>query len=134
MSTRLQPDIRELLHDALTKRAAGVTPTDEERKRTAADLRTLLAVLAQKHEFVTGQLVEAKHRCQNKSADRGGVAIVSRLLPTPIMHSETDVGSCYFREPIDMVIGVLEHDGVIVEYHVDSRRYQPYTGPLPVTQ
>ena len=107
-------------------------PTLDSRT-AAALLRNHYAQLVTKYTFTEGMLVEDKPGNENKKAPRGGVAIVTRLLATPVMGGDADSGSPYFNESLDMVIGQLSADRMLMEYHVDSRRYQPYTGPVPLT-
>ncbi len=49
------------------------------------------------------------------------------MLLEPIFDSEEGTGSAYFREPLDIVLGVLE-EGSFLCLYFDSRRFEPYTG------
>jgi hypothetical protein len=51
--------------------------------------------------------------------------VVERL-SAPILDHETESGMTYYREPLDLLLGILHRDGDFLVYHFDSRRFQPY--------
>ena len=61
----------------------------------------------------------------------GKPGIVVSVLETPVFDGE-ESGSTYFREPLDIVIGVFldsgEHRGDFYVFHTSSERYQPWHG------
>ena len=56
----------------------------------------------------------------------GHPAIVVELLDPPLLDHEEEAGMTYYREPLDMQMGILHRDGDFLVYHFDSRRFQPY--------
>ena len=56
----------------------------------------------------------------------GQPAIVVERLSAPILDHETESGMTYYREPLDLLLGILHRDGDFLVYHFDSRRFQPY--------
>jgi len=77
--------------------------------------------------FIKGQLVTWKLGLKNKQKPRiGEPAIVVKVLENPIFDTEQNSGSPYFKEPLDMIIGVFEeeHEAFIL-FHVDKRRFKP---------
>ena len=56
----------------------------------------------------------------------GHPAIVMELLDPPILDHEEESGITYYREPLDMQMGILHRDGDFLVFHFDSRRFQPY--------
>jgi hypothetical protein len=111
--------IRELLSEklssAISKHVAILTEVYEDFKKT--------------HEFKPGDLVEWKKGLKNrKLPPQGFPAIVIQVLKEPIYDTEKDSGSAYFREPLDIVLGIIEREGVFNQYYYDSRRFEPYTG------
>ena len=56
----------------------------------------------------------------------GQPAIVVERLSAPLLDHETESGITYYREPLDLLLGILHQDGDFLVYHFDSRRFQPY--------
>ena len=57
--------------------------------------------------------------------------IVLEVLDAPVLDNG-EPGSTYFREPLDMIIGLFldegEHRGDFLAFHACSERYQPWSG------
>ncbi len=96
------------------------TPEYREKLRRGVDL------LLQPHEFSPGQLVQWKPGLRNKRRPAyGEAAVVASILALPA-HDTDDASSPYFKEPLDIVLGMLDADGDLVLYHFDSRRFEPF--------
>ena len=53
--------------------------------------------------------------------------MVVALLDTPIINPGDESGSPYFREPLDLLLGLVRGDDrEFLVYHADRRRFQPY--------
>jgi len=77
-----------------------------------------------------GVLVQWKPGLRNrKTPDYGNPAIIVDVLEAPLVNMESKMYTPYFREPLDIIIGVLDDDGDFLLWYVDSRRFEPYTGP-----
>jgi len=84
------------------------------------------------HRLVPGDVVQWKTGLRNKRRPEDGApAVVVERLTEPVYDGEEGAGSPYFREPLDMVVGLLDEDGDYTLYHVDSRRFEPYGPPAP---
>ena len=61
----------------------------------------------------------------------GHPAVVIEVLETPLFDDDKEAGSTYFREPRDLVLGLIwETDpgrGELLTFHYDRRRFQPWT-------
>jgi hypothetical protein len=80
-----------------------------------------------KHDFKTGQLVKWKKGLRNKkSPGEGEPAIVMEVLPVPVCDQSNGAGTAYFRENLDVILGVLDGEGDLVSFHFDSRRFEPW--------
>ena len=103
----------------------------EERKsippeELVSTLKGRYASLLQTHGFEPGQIVRWKPGLSNKRRPRPSEpAIVTRVLAEPLVDSEQSAGSNYFREPLDIVLGIIVEDD-FVEYYFDSRRFEPF--------
>lgn len=88
-------------------------------------LEKLHAALLEKFDFKVGDLVEWKPGLRNKSTAYRKPLIITKVYKEPIIESEKDSGSAYFNLSIDLVCAEIVK-GDFIEYHYDSRRFQPY--------
>lgn len=87
--------------------------------------------MLQRHRFKPGDIVVWKPGLSNRRYPREGKpAVVMEVLETPVFDCERESGSPYFREPLDLVLGVYaEEEGMpsmFLSWHFDSRRFQPW--------
>lgn len=106
-------------------------PLDGMRGDIAVALRTRYRLFSQTYRFAPGDLVTWKPGLKNRRIPRyGQPAVVVALLEPPVLDHEEESGSTYFREPLDLVLGVVwDRDpgrGEFVTFHFDSRRFQPW--------
>lgn len=122
------PSLGDMLRDM------GAESDALERPKLAPDieairLRDALAALNVRHEFRPGMIVRQKPQAQSYQTLGGNdMAIVVELLDEPIIDDESEVGSAYYRQRLDMIIGAIFPRGARVTfnfYHVDSRRFEP---------
>jgi hypothetical protein len=77
--------------------------------------------------FSLGQLVEWKLNMKNRRLPLPGQpAIVVEILPTPVLVEDESSGSPYFREKLDIVLGMIDSDGEFLRFHFNSRLFKPY--------
>ncbi len=84
------------------------------------------------YHFSSGDLVTWKPGLMNRLLPNYGYpAVVLEVLDTPVFDTEKDSGTNYFREPLDLILGLFVETGPnrgdFFAYHFDSRRFQPYT-------
>lgn len=48
------------------------------------------------------------------------------VLEEALIQNEQDTGSTYFRERLDIVLGFINRDGILITFHYDSGRFEPY--------
>ncbi len=97
----------------------------------AAALRERFNQWQQRYNFAPGDLVTWKPGLKNHRYPRiGQPAVILEVLAEPVMDQEPDAGSHYFREPLDVVLGMFidegPHRGVFLNWYFDSRRFQPW--------
>ena len=107
-------------------------PLEDLRGDLGAVLRERYQSLVARHHFIPGQLVAWKPGLKNKRIPHyGQPAVVIEVLETPVLDCEGEAGSTYFREPLDLVLGLLWDEGPargeFVTFHYDSRRFQAVT-------
>lgn len=89
-----------------------------------ADLQRLNTNLGQKYQFKVGDIVRWKDGLKNKRIpDYKLPAIVVDVLEVPLYDEKAEVGSPYFREPLDFVLGIIIK-GELLTFHYDSRRFE----------
>ncbi len=80
-------------------------------------------------QLQAGMLVQWKPGLKNKKTpEYGKPAIVVEVLNPPILNPDNEAYTTYFREPLGIVVGLLDDDGDFLLFHVDARRFEPYTG------
>ncbi|HEY5297774.1 MAG TPA: hypothetical protein VIK59_07600 [Verrucomicrobiae bacterium] len=103
------------------------TYTPEEIAVLKRNLIRAFESLLTKYPFKPGQLVRWKEGLKNKRLpERNAPAIVWETLLNPIFDNSKTVvaGSLYFKEPLDIVLGVMDEDEFVL-FHYDSRRLEP---------
>jgi len=81
--------------------------------------------LAPSPKFKTGDVVKWKKGLKNKKYPKEEqFSIVIQELEEPIIQSERDSGTPYFREPLDLILGVLDQTGDLMLFHYDKRRFE----------
>jgi len=94
---------------------------DDELSKLKQKVETLLQPPP---EFKTGDVVKWKKGLKNKKyPEEEQLVMVIQELEEPIIQSERDSGTPYFREPLDLILGVLDQDGDLMLYHYDKRRF-----------
>lgn len=87
-------------------------------------LKTLAARFAEKHVFAAGDPLTWKEGLSNCVRPfEGEVGIVLEVLEKPIHSSDTNSADAGARN--DIVVGVLDDDGGLLHFLMDSRRFKP---------
>lgn len=102
-----------------------------ERKRCGA-LTALYERLNNGHErrLLPGMLAQWKAGLKNrKHPDYGEPVVVLEVLSPPLIDASFESGSAYFREPLGIVVGLLDDDFGLSAMYADACRFEPYAGP-----
>lgn len=92
-------------------------------------LREMLAKLqgkyAERIKFEPGDLVTWKspHLRNKRRPAEGAVGIVIEHRDEPFFDDESRASSPYWREPLDLRVGILDEDNDFLMYWFDSRRF-----------
>ncbi len=95
----------------------------------AERLRRAFERLTSKVEFVPGDIVQWKRGLKNKkNPPEDGFAIVVQVIPRDEAGYSEDEnsGSTYYREVLDLRLGVIDLDGDFVTYWFDSERFEKF--------
>ena len=96
----------------------------DEKNKIASQLQGIHKSFLVSHDFKVGSLVIWKDNLKNRIMPKNDEpAIVIEILDNPVFGKE-DSGSPYFREPLNMIIGLLGKEGQMLLFHVDSRRFR----------
>jgi hypothetical protein len=91
-----------------------------------ADIDTLMELyknFVQKEKFQPGDLITWKKGLKNrKYPTQNNVAVVIEQLEIANIDGDSSSGSPTFREPLDLVAGVISEDGSFLTFYYDSRR------------
>lgn len=98
-----------------------------EVPQSADRLTAAYLSLSKVNAFQPGDLVTWKKGMSNRRIPRKAEpAIVTRVLTTPVF--DGDQRGPYLNEPLDLVLGLIDADGDLIEYHFDSRRFKHFNG------
>jgi len=76
-------------------------------------------------EFKPEDVVRWKKGLKNKKYPKEGqLCIVIEEMKEPIIQDSRDSGSPYYREPLDLVLALLDDDSDLVIFHYDKRRFE----------
>ncbi|WP_069471654.1 hypothetical protein [Candidatus Marithrix sp. Canyon 246] len=105
--------------------------TDIEKQYNRNDSQKLIEVyqkLLEHHEFKVGDLVKWKQGLTNKILPEiNQPAIVIKLLKEPLIDRlDEEAGSRYYREPLDIILGLFDDKDEFLMFYYDKRRFEPY--------
>ncbi|MDM8558999.1 hypothetical protein [Candidatus Parabeggiatoa sp. HSG14] len=81
--------------------------------------------LQEPSKFNTGDVVKWKKGLKNKKYPKEEqLAMVVQELEEPVIQGERDSGTPYFREPLDLILGVLDQEDDLMLFHYDKRRFE----------
>lgn len=120
------PDQFKIIADQFASRSR--THLDQRKSEEGIErLRAQYELFSTHETFGSGQLVQWKPGLKNKSKPGyGEPAIVVEVLLVPILNTKEDASSTYFREPLDLILGVMDDDDEMILYYFDSRRFSAF--------
>ena len=116
------PSLRELRQ--FFEKAESESPTPKD---AAKQLKERYKSFRKTHDFKVGDLVTWKPGLRNRIRPQmGQPAIVTEVLESPTISDSNGPGHLSFREPLDLVLGILDRVGDLLCFHYDSRRFQHF--------
>lgn len=130
-----EKDFQDFIQFLKERAASGeiqISITNEQNKQERiyddgyiSELLKIYEKLSIKNEFAKGQLVQWKVGLKNrKLPHENQPAIVIDVLDKPV-YNKDGAGSPYFREPLDIILGIIER-GEFFIFHYDKRRFEPF--------
>ena len=114
-------DVYSLLQSLVEKE--GCASVDSKVQR----LKGLLKSLIELDDFKVGDIVVWRSGLKNRSfPEYGTPAIVVEVLSPPLMDESADSGSTYFREPLNLRLGIIDEKGDFLTFVYDGRRFEHY--------
>jgi len=100
------------------------TPINDQHEQLLALQRRF--ALQPPAPFAPGHIVQWKPGMKNRSVPAyGEPAIVTEVLSPPILLASPELdGSNMFREPLSIVLGLIDKDGDFLLFHFDARRFE----------
>lgn len=118
---RAYRELRMFLED---QAEIGAPARSEER---ATELKLRYESLRTPNEFKPGQIVKWKVNLKNRRRPQyGEPAIVVEVLQKPVFAEEAEAATPYFREPLDLILGILDTDNDFLCFHFDKRRFEAF--------
>jgi hypothetical protein len=120
------PKLRdELLKTMLLSKNTGVRFDKEKVEEQINDLKNRKDSLSSKIDFTVGDIVVWKDKLKNKNFPlHGQPAIVIQILDSPLYDNTAQIGSHIYREPHDLILGVIMDNGDFLTFHFDKRRFK----------
>ena len=114
--------LRGYVEDCVSPEMIEMVDEDKSKKFLSEKLNLLLS----KNDFKPGMFVKWKKGLKNRRKPKESeVAIVIERLSTPVFDPNNDSSSPYFREPLDLILGLMDpDDDELIIYHFDSRRFE----------
>lgn len=130
-----EKDIRELLRQLEDLKSSleddeQIREYDPQGPKKIGRLEELFEHFSRTHQFSPGDIVKWKDGFKNRKFPRyNEPGVVIHYRPNEdVFSDEEDAGSPYFREPLDLLIALLDEDGDFLLYHFDARRFEPWGG------
>lgn len=115
---------------ALVEQLADDRLREESRMRSSdyrQRLSSLFDALMAETRFASGELAEWKPGLKNKRRPPySAPVVVIEHLEEAVITSDQGSGSTYFREPLDLIVGMVDEEDELVTFYVDSRRFRRY--------
>ena len=118
---KLEQDISEFLKNRFKN------PKIENVQEHINKLQFAQQQLSVSYEFKAGDILVWKKGLKNRARPAENEPIVVlEILETPTFDTEKGAGSAYFKEPLDLIAGLVDSDGDFIIFYFDKRRFEPY--------
>ena len=105
---------------------------DAPTKRLVSRLSHLAVAMDVVHEFKVGQIVKWNAGLKNRKIPAYDEPAIVRDIMDPPIYDNCELSGCAgspnFREPLTIVIGLIDPDGDFIELRVDGRRFKMFNG------
>jgi hypothetical protein len=121
------PKLREELAKAFISKRSAETFESEKVQTHISKLKTGKALLGEDIDFEVDDIVIWKDDLKNRSFPQyNQPCIVMTIYETPFFDEDSGPGTPLFKEPLDLLLGVIMDNGEFFTYHYDKRRFKKY--------
>ncbi|PTB96463.1 hypothetical protein C9994_07265 [Marivirga lumbricoides] len=122
------PKVRdELLKSLLLSKGTSIKFEKDKVQSQVEDLRYRKSKLEEEIDYAAGDIVVWKDKLKNKNFPlHGQPAIVIEVLDQPRYDDSAQIGSHIFKEPHDLILGLIMENGDFLTFHFDKRRFKKY--------
>jgi hypothetical protein len=93
---------------------------------SAEDLLKLYERFLAPNDFRPGMLIKWKSGLRNRLIPRDEqLGVVVEVLTSPLIDPDFNSGTAYFREPLDIVVAIIDSEGDFALMYLDKRRLIP---------
>jgi len=126
MSDVSEAEVKKIMEEIVRQRSDS---NMESGMAKSSDIMTLKrkvsSFLEETLKFEAGDVVRWKKGLKNKKYPKEGqLCIVIEEKKEPIVQDNRDSGSPYYREPLDLILALLDDDLDLVIFHYDKRRFE----------
>ncbi len=119
----------ELMVDQMADRKASTIARQREPATFGRLLELYKSLVEARQSFTPGQLVQWKPGLKNRRVPLyGQPVVVVEALAEPVL-TDADSGSQYYREPLDIALGIVDQGDDFDVFHFDSRRFEAVKEP-----
>ncbi len=125
MSDLSEADVKKLM-EIMRKSSDSDMESGTARSSDISSLKQKVnSFLEKPPTFNQGDVVKWKKGLKNKKYPKEGqLCIVIKEMKEPIIQDSRDSGSPYYREPLDLVLALLDDASDLVIFHYDKRRFE----------
>lgn len=100
---------------------------DYDGKKKLKPLKDLFDGFVSKNEYRAGEIVKWKNNLKNRRKPKylEPAIVIEHIKDNPSLNSAAE-GSSLYREPLDLVLGLVDEEGDFDIYYFDSRRFESY--------
>lgn len=120
-----EADVQKLVEIFNREKISSGVDSDGELPDIKKLKRKVEAFLRGPSDFKPGDTVKWKEGLKNKKYPKENqLCIVIDVLPEPIIQDTRDSGSPYYREPLDLILALLDDESELLLFHYDKRRFE----------
>lgn len=128
MSEVSEADVKKVMMEIMRQSSDSHTESGTTKSSDISILKQKVSsFLEETPKFEPGDVVKWKKGLKNKKYPKEGQScIVIEEMAEPIIQDSRDPGSPYYREPLDLVLALLDDDSDLVIFHYDKRRFERF--------
>lgn len=116
---------KEYLLEEIDKLIQNIELQNIQNSNNISEIKNRYEIFSQIQEFKKGDIVVWKDGLKNRTVPYyEQPVIVVDVLKEPVISLTDESGTPYFREPLNLIIGLIDEDNEFHCFHLDKRRFQ----------